>query len=129
MRSYLVVAIGFPGLLLCSPARSEPVSPDPDSLVSAALDIDTGLALARRQNAETDLLGAVATVERVLIGHPDAIAARLLYATLLCRLDDAKGATAELAFLGSEKVPDEGWAELTAACGTMTRPSTEGTTP
>ena len=124
MRSYLLVAVGFSGLVLSAPARAQPASPDAESLISASLEVDTGLALARRQTVDTDLLGAVATVERVLILHPDAIAPRVLYATLLCRLDDAKGATAELAFLGSEKVPDDGWAELTSSCGAMARPGT-----
>ena len=123
-QSYLIAIGLFAGILVALPAQAEPVSHDPESLISASLAVDTGLALARRQAAESDLLGAVATIERVLIGHPDAIAPRLLYAGLLCRLDDPKGASAELAMLGSEAVTDDDWAEVTRSCGAMTRPGT-----
>ena len=122
IRSYLLLALGFSGLIAASPALAEQPPYDAEPLISASLEVDTGLALARRQTAENDLLGAVATVERVLFGHPDAVAPRLLYAGLLCRLDDRKGAVAELGLLGSEAVPDADWTEFTNTCGGMSRP-------
>ena len=123
-QSYLI-AIGLAAAALApSPARAKPTSPDTEAGISAALAVDTGLVLARQQAAGNDMPGAVATLERVLIGHPDAIVPRLLYANLLCRLDDPKGAAAELALLGSESVADEDWAEVTQSCGEMPRPGT-----
>jgi len=84
-----------------------------------------GIALARRQIGEGDLMAAVATLERVLMAHADADAALLLHATLLCRLDDRDGARAELAAL-DRPVPGPAWAEMIAACGPMPRPGTGG---
>ena len=122
IRRYLLAALGVSGLIVASPAVAEQAPADAEPLISASLEVDTGLALARRQTAENDLLGAVATVERVLFGHPDAVTPRVLYAGLLCRLDDRKGATAELAMLGSEAVPDDDWTEFTRSCGGIPRP-------
>jgi hypothetical protein len=115
-------AIALVALLAASPAAAQPPSFDPDALISASLQVDSGMALARRQVAQTDLLGAAATLERVLIANPDAPAPRLLYASLLCRLDDRKGAEVELGLMGKTKVADDGWAEVVAACGTIARP-------
>ncbi len=92
-------------------------------LANAALQIDTGMALARRQIGETDLLGATGTLERVLFAHPEATEARLLYASLLCRLDDAEGAAVELRLLRPETITDEAWREVTEACGPIPRPA------
>ncbi|MDF7774699.1 hypothetical protein P1X14_05525 [Sphingomonas sp. AOB5] len=80
------------------------------------------MALARRQIGDSDLIGAVATLERLLIDHPEADDALLLHASLLCRLDDKQGARAELAEMESVRVSEAGWAEVTAACGAVPRP-------
>ena len=94
-------------------------------MIEPSLQASTGVALARQQIADTDLMGAAATLERVLIADPEAHSARLLYASLLCRLDDAAGARVELSFLQGQALDDGGWAEVTGACGTMTRPSAD----
>jgi hypothetical protein len=55
----------------------------------------SGTALARRQIANGNLLDALATLERVLILHPEARDAQLLRAGVICELDDRAGSTAE----------------------------------
>jgi hypothetical protein len=96
---------------------------DPDSLAMATQQVDTGMALARRQVAGSDLLGAVGTLERVLFAHPESVPPRLLYASLLCRLDDRQGAELELGLLAGKRIADSDWAGVTAACGAVTRPA------
>jgi hypothetical protein len=96
---------------------------DLDSLVDASQQVDSGIALARRQVAETDLPGAAGTIERLLFVHPEAVPPRLLYASLLCRLDDRQGAELELGLLAGHPIADPDWAEVVAACGPVTRPA------
>lgn len=96
---------------------------DTDAIVAASQQVDSGMELARRQIADTDLLGALGTLERVLFAHPEAVPPRLLYASLLCRLDDRAGAELELALLAGKPIADANWAEVTAACGQVPRPA------
>ncbi|MDB5692580.1 MAG: hypothetical protein JWO81_1643 [Alphaproteobacteria bacterium] len=96
---------------------------DLDSLVIASQQVDSGLALAGQQIAGADLLGAAGTLERVLFAHPEAVPPRLLYASLLCRLDDRRGAEVELGLLAGKPVADADWAGVTAACGAVPRPA------
>ncbi|MEA3004126.1 MAG: hypothetical protein QOH81_2914 [Sphingomonadales bacterium] len=102
---------------------------DLDALVTASQQVDTGLALARRQIAGADLLGAAGTLERVLLVHPEAIPPRLLYVSLLCRLDDREGADVELGLLAGKPIADADWAEVAAACGAVPRPAPPGRRP
>ena len=92
-------------------------------LVDAPQQVDSGMALARRQAAETDLPGALGTLERLLFAHPQAVPARLLYASLLCRLDDRQGAELEIGLLAGKPIADADWAEVGSACGSMERPA------
>lgn len=96
-----------------------------EALIAPALQEDTGVALARRQIAESDLLGAAATLERVMLVDPEAIAARLLHAGVLCRLDDRAGARVQLSMLRGQTIADAAWNEFTAACGAMPRPEAQ----
>ncbi|MES2441806.1 MAG: tetratricopeptide repeat protein [Pseudomonadota bacterium] len=80
------------------------------------------MTLADRQRAEGDLVGAVATLERVLLANPGADEARLIHASLLCRLDDPAGARVEIGQLAGHAVADAAWAEVVAACGALPRP-------
>lgn len=105
----------------------EALEPEVEALVGASQQVETGLVLARRQIEDSDLLGAAGTLERVLLVKPDATPARLLYAGLLCRLDDAAGARVELSLLQGQDVDDAAWADVAAACGgAVTRPQAEG---
>ena len=95
---------------------------DLDSLANATLQVDSGMALARQQIAASDLPGALGALERVLLAHPEAVPPRLLYASLLCRLDDRQGAELELRLLAGKPTADADWAGVRAACGDVQRP-------
>ncbi len=106
---------------MLSPAAS--AQDDSDALAAATRQVDSGMALARRQIAASDLTGALGTLERVLFGHPEAVPPRLLYASLLCRLDDRQGAELELGLLAGKPTADSDWAGVAAACGPVPRPA------
>lgn len=93
-----------------------------NALAEASQDVETGMALARSQAESGDLTAALATVERVLLAHPEADEARLIHASMLCRVDDPAGARSELDQFAGRPIPDESWAEIIAACGEMPRP-------
>jgi len=96
-------------------AQTDPLR-DLDSLAQTTADPGAGMALARQQVARGDLIGAVATTERILALHPESDDALLFHASLLCRLDDPEGARAELAELRGVRI-DGDWAPVIAACG------------
>jgi hypothetical protein len=122
-RTYLIaIILIFAATIVSLPVGAQPVAGDLEALVAPSLDVESGLALAHRQIADTDLLAALGTVERVQFAHPEALAPRLLYASLLCRVDDRQGAQVELAQLAGQAIGDPEWAEVTAACGPVARP-------
>ena len=96
-------------------AQIDPLS-ELDSLSQATADPGTGLALARQQVARGDLIGAVATTERIIALHPESDDALLFHASLLCRLDDPEGARTEIAELPAGRSGGD-WAPVVAACG------------
>lgn len=112
--------IGLCGTLGLAPAAL--AQDDADTLVAASRQVDSGMALARRQIAASDLTGALGTLERVLFAYPETVPPRLLYASLLCRLDDRQGAELELGLLAGKRIADSDWAGVTAACGPVPRP-------
>lgn len=126
-RSTMRFCLLAPGLAaaaaLAAPAAAQSAPTDPETLVSAALSPDTGMTLARGQIADRDLLAALGTLERVLFAHPEAAAPRLLYASVLCRLDDREGAEVELGLLAGWPTPDAEWQEVAASCPGITRPA------
>jgi hypothetical protein len=117
----LRLLLGLSGAALAAPAAA--AQEDPDSLTAATEQLGSGVALARRQAAASDLTGALGTLERVLLAHPEAVAPRLLYASLLCRLDDRRGAELELGLLGGKPIADSDWTGVAAACGPVQRPA------
>jgi hypothetical protein len=104
---------------LSSAARAQD---DPGTLAAATQQLDSGMTLARRQIGASDLLGALGTLERVLFAYPEAVPPRLLYASLLCRLDDRQGAELELGLLAGKPIADPDWAGVASACGPVARP-------
>ncbi len=96
-------------------AQSDEAS-DLDPLSRASDDTKTGLALARDQTSLGDLTGAMATLERLLINHPDSDEAQLLHASLLCRLDDRTGASSEFAGLRKRDFRGQAWKDANAPC-------------
>lgn len=87
-----------------------------DRLSERSSSAESAIELAREQAAAGDLLGAAATLERVLIADEDADDARLAYAAILCRLDDRQSAQLELQAVrgrGGQAARDE----AAKACG------------
>lgn len=107
-------------------ARAQAEDPAALELLSHATEsVDKGLALARDQSERGELLGAMATLERVMINHPDADQAQLLHASLLCRLDDRIGGSVEFAALRRSDFKDRAWKDAMAPCsgsGPVSRP-------
>jgi hypothetical protein len=101
------------------PAFAQEPAAEIESLITASLDVGSGDDLARRQIAETDLLGAAATLERVLLLHPASRTSRALYAATLCRLDDPEGAQVEIGLLAPQPLAQAEESELAAACGPL----------
>jgi len=116
VRNYLAA------FLLCTIGLTAPVvaQADPlaelDALSKATVDPASGLALARDQAMRGDLVGAVASTERVIALNPGFDNALLFHISLLCRLDDPDGARAEAAELPAGPVAGD-WAPAVAACG------------
>jgi hypothetical protein len=96
-------------------AQAEPIA-ELEALSRGTATPAAGIALARKQMNGSDLLGALATLERVLISHPEVEEALLLHASLLCRLDDREGAVIELDELRGRPFPDRLWNDATAPC-------------
>lgn len=88
-----------------------------DGLIDASKGVDSAMALARRQIGEGDMIAATATLERLLVDHPEVDDALLLHASLLCRLDDVPGARSELTAVKPGRGSTEAWGEVRAACG------------
>lgn len=87
-----------------------------DALSRATQQASAGLALARRQIRDGDVLGALATLERAALNDPGNREVRLLHAGLLCRLDDPQGSLIEFDDLRGSDFSDALWTEATAAC-------------
>lgn len=125
-QTYLAGIMVVSATVTAAPARAQqPFAQDQDSLIEASLEVGPGVELARRQIVDADLLGAAATLERVLLVHPAARAPRALYAATLCRLDDPDGAQLEIELLASEPIAPLEQSEIDSACGSLS-PAGEG---
>jgi Flp pilus assembly protein TadD len=113
-RSVPVLA-SFALLAAAAPAPAE-TTRELDALSQATDEPLTGIALARRQIGEDELLEAMATLERVLMKDPDNLEARALHAGLLCRIDDRRGAILEFDALRGLDVPQPVSAEARRPC-------------
>ncbi len=87
-----------------------------DQLSSATDKVDQGMSLAREQVRRGELLAAAATLQRLMITHPEALPVQLLHASLLCRLDDRAGAAVEFDGLRRKDFKDQDWNEAMAPC-------------
>lgn len=81
-----------------------------------------GLALASNLSVSGDLLGALAALDRVLMLEPAAKPALLLRASLLCRIDDKTGGSAQLARLSKRDFAKGDWNQVTSQCGKAAPP-------
>lgn len=87
-----------------------------DTQLRATAKTPSGISLARQQLRADDLTGALATIERVIILDPLNVEARLLHASLLCRLDDRAGSQTEFDPMRGHDVPEAMWRDETAPC-------------
>lgn len=123
-RSLLRLALATLALGPCAlPAAAESIA-ELQGLSRGSATPAAGLALARRQIGNGELTDALATLERVLINHPQSREAQLLRASVMCRLDDRAGSTAEFDQLRGRGVDERAMAEAIAACDALTRQRT-----
>lgn len=121
MRRMLLRLLALSAAAMLSPAA--PAQDNLSAMTVATERVDTGMTLARLQIAASDLTGAVGTLERVMFAYPEIVPPRLLYVSLLCRLDDRQGAELELGLLAGKPIADADWAGVAAACGPVPRPA------
>ncbi|OGW83207.1 MAG: hypothetical protein A2Z83_06325 [Omnitrophica bacterium GWA2_52_8] len=77
-----------------------------DEILQRPDDIDLNFQYAKQQVANGDVLGASATLERILMIEPDLHQVRLFYAIVLYRLDNLKEAERELQSLVGLEMPE-----------------------
>ena len=117
--SMSVLAVAW--VATCIPAQAETIA-ELEALTRVTAAPASAMDLARRQIVGGDLLGAMATLERILINHPELQEAQLLRAGLLCRLDDRAGSVIEFDQLRGRDIPDRIWSEATAPCNAPRSP-------
>lgn len=105
----LALLCAVPSALADTPAQL-------DQQLRATGKVPSGLGLVRQQVRDGDLTGALASVERVIILDPLNAEARLLHASLLCRLDDRPGSQTEFDPMRGHDLPESLWREETAHC-------------
>lgn len=115
-RRLLIVALPAAVLLAAAPPALADTPAQLDQQLRATAKVPTGLGLARQQLGDGDLTTALASVERVIILDPLNAEARLLHASLLCRLDDRSGSQTEFDPMRGHDLPDKLWREETAPC-------------
>jgi len=93
-----------------------------DQLIDTSATTEGALTLARSQAGSGNLLDAAATLERALLNRPgtESDLLRLLYATVLCQLDDRRRAAYQIA--NARLVTATDMAEVRQACGNIVLP-------
>ena len=126
-RARFAIAVALlTSLTLPQPVVAQTID-DLDRLVLASVKPADGLALARSQAGAGELLDALATLDRVLAVEPKHKQARLLHATLLCRIDDRDGAAVEFGRLRSKDYKKAEWNAALAPCATASSTGQGGT--
>jgi Tetratricopeptide repeat len=116
--TYAAIGLALSLPTLAQSARAQSVE-DLDRLVLANAKPADGLALARSQADSGALLEALATLDRVLTADPKHKQARLLHASILCRLDDPDGAKFEFSRIKSGDYKKADWAAAVAPCNAL----------
>lgn len=111
---YLGGALALVMALQCPAWAQSPE--DLDALTRSGEVPNDGLALARSQVATGALLEALATLERTLALKPKDKQAKLLHASILCRIDDPAGAAVEFGRLKAKDFKKADWAEAQVPC-------------
>ena len=126
-RARFAIAVALlTSLTLPQPVFAQTID-DLDRLVQASVKPADGLALARSQVSSGALLDALATLDRVLAVDPKHKQARLLHASLLCRIDDRDGAAVEFSRLKSKDYKKAEWNAALAPCATASSTGQGGT--
>ena len=115
VRNFGISACLVAALVLPQAASAQSLE-DLDRLVQSSVKPADGLALARAQAASGNLLDALATLERVQGVDPWDKQARLLHASLLCRIDDRDGAAGEFARLRGKDYTKADWSAAMLPC-------------
>ena len=115
-RAKFAIAAALLAALTLPPAAFAQTIDDLDRLVLASIKPADGPALARSQAGAGALLDALATLERVLAVDPKHKQAKLLHASLLCRIDDREGAASEFSHLKSKDYKKTEWNAALAPC-------------
>ena len=123
---FAIAAALLTSLTLPQPVFAQTID-DLDRLVQASVKPAEGLALARSQASSGALLDALATLDRVLAVEPKHKQARLLHASLLCRIDDRDGAAVEFSRLKSKDFKKVEWNAALAPCKTASSTGQGGT--
>ena len=123
---FAIAAALLTSLTLPQPVFAQTID-DLDRLVLASVKPGEGLALARSQASSGALLDALATLDRVLAVEPKHKQARLLHASLLCRIDDRDGAAVEFSRLKSKDYKKVDWNAALAPCTTASSTGQGGT--
>jgi hypothetical protein len=118
LRAFAVLGLVLASATSVSFAHAQTLE-DLDRLITASQKPADGLALARSQADSGALLEAAATLDRVLAADPKSKRARLLHASILCRLDDPDGAKLEFSRIKSGDYKKADWAAATAPCNAL----------
>jgi thioredoxin-like negative regulator of GroEL len=89
---------------------------DLDRIVDASAKPAEGYAMAQSQVSSGALLEAIATLDRVLATEPKHKPAKLLRASLLCRVDDRSGAAVAFTRLKEKDYKKAEWAAALEPC-------------
>ena len=89
---------------------------DLDRIVDASAKPAEGMAMAQTQVSSGALLEAIATLDRVLATDPKHKPAKLLRASLLCRVDDRSGAAVAFTRLKEKDYKKDEWAAALEPC-------------
>lgn len=87
-----------------------------DRIVDASAKPGDGLAMAQSQVSSGALLEAIATLDRVLASDPKHKSAKLLRASLLCRVDDRSGAAVAFTRIKEKDYKKADWAAALEPC-------------
>ena len=111
-RSAVLAAV----LVLCAAPLAAETVEQLDAMVDASAKPAEGLAMAQSQVASGALLEAIATLDRVLANDPKHKVAKLLRASLLCRVDDRAGAAVAYSRLKEKDYKKADWAAALEPC-------------
>lgn len=101
LRAWIIaaLALGASVFAAAGAAQAQSASPTFEQVLAAPDDVDQNLRYAHERADAGRLLESAAALERVLISRPNASDVRLLYVSVLYRLDDLQDAAAQLALI------------------------------